>query len=203
MVHSLVLQTAALVSSALLASVAAKSGFTGLETVALTHPSNSSAQITLFGAHVISFRTTYDPLRDALFISKKSNIDGVKPIRGGMPFGFPNFAGPVNFDAPGHGVVQIAMWTVVSVQVATELCKEIDASFRLEGIDVTRKMWPFDFVLEYEVKLWTTWLETTLIVHNVNPIAVEFQALFHNYIHVNNVVKDGLQNLGLTESRLL
>lgn len=69
MVHSLVLQTAALVSSALLASVAAKSGFTGLETVALTHPSNSSAQITLFGAHVISFRTTYDPLRDVLFMS--------------------------------------------------------------------------------------------------------------------------------------
>ncbi|CAI5728744.1 unnamed protein product [Hyaloperonospora brassicae] len=58
-------------------------------------------------------------------------------------------------------------------------------------------MWPFDFVLEYKVKLWITWLEMTLTVHNLNPIAIEFQSLSHNYIHVNNIVKDGLQISGL------
>ena len=124
-------------------------------------------------------------------------MDGVKPIRGGIPVVLPNFGSAVGFDAPGHGVARISMWTVVSVEVATDIRKESVVTFRLEANDVTRKMWPFDFVLEYEVKLWTTWLETTLTVHNVNPIAIEFQALFHNYIHVNNVVKDGLQISGL------
>ena len=81
----------------------------------------------------------------------------------------------------------------MSVQLATDFRKESVWTFRHEANDVTRKMWLFDFVLEYKVKLWITWLEMTLTVHNLNPIAIEFQSLSHNYIHVNNIVKDGLQ----------
>ena len=113
-------------------------------------------------------------------------MDGVKPIRGGIPVVLPNFGSAVGFDAPGHGVARISMWTVVSVEVATDIRKESVVTFRLEANDVTRKMWPFDFVLEYEVKLWTTWLETMLTVHNVNPICKGATRYMQLPLKINN-----------------
>ena len=190
MVHSFLLKTAGLASSALLASVAAKTGFPAPGTVCLTHPSNSYAEILTFGAQVISFHSATDPHRNVLFMS--NSTDGTGPTRGGIPVIFPNYRKAQGFPAPDNGIARVSEWEVVSVVVATDVRKDSVATFRLMSTEATRKLWPHDFVLEYEVKLWTAWIETTLTVHNVNPVLIEFQALFHNYIQVNDIVRDGL-----------
>lgn len=190
MAHSFLLKAAALVSSTMLASQAAETGSLAPGTVRLTHPSGANAEILPFGAQVVSFCTADDPHRNVLFMS--NSTDGTGPKRGGIPVIFPNYRKAEGSSAPHNGIARISEWEVVSVVAATDMQKDSVAMFRLKSSDATRKMWPFDFVLKYEVKLGHFWIETTLTVHNVNPVFIEFQALFHNYIHVDHIVKDGL-----------
>ncbi|KAE8955127.1 hypothetical protein PR003_g33202, partial [Phytophthora rubi] len=60
-------KTVALVSSLLAALGVANAE---LETVKLTHPYGSSAEVYHFGAHVKSFHPAMDPKLDVLFMSK-------------------------------------------------------------------------------------------------------------------------------------
>ncbi|KAG6616174.1 putative aldose 1-epimerase [Phytophthora cinnamomi] len=51
-----------------------------------------------------------DPKMDVLFMSKDSCLDGMNPIRGGIPVVFPNFSGAPGF--PNHGFARITNWSV-------------------------------------------------------------------------------------------
>ncbi|KAG3112006.1 hypothetical protein PI124_g8813 [Phytophthora idaei] len=64
--------------------------------------------------------------------------------------------------------------------------------------DSTRKMWPVEFELEYEVKLSANQLETALIVHNTHTEQIDFHALLHNYIYVGDVRDGNTQVAGLS-----
>ncbi|KAF4044967.1 Aldose 1-epimerase [Phytophthora infestans] len=178
MVYSFLFKTTALVS-ALLASLGVSNA--ELETVKLTHPTGSSAEVFLFGAHVKSFRSTFDPDLDILFMSNQSHLDGVNPIRGGIPVVFPNFGSATGF--PSHGFARITNWTLSGVEIAADQTKPSVARFAMKANDATRKMWPVDFELEYEVKLYSAQLETALHVHNTFTQPIDFHALLHNYIY--------------------
>ncbi|CAI5702683.1 unnamed protein product [Peronospora effusa] len=84
MVYVFILKTAAIVLGTMAASAHAESG----KTVKLAHPDGSTAEISLFGAHVLSFRASMDRNLDMLFPSKKSFMDMKQPIRGGIPHHF-------------------------------------------------------------------------------------------------------------------
>ncbi|KAE8882404.1 hypothetical protein PF005_g7953 [Phytophthora fragariae] len=189
MVYSFVLKTAALVS-ALLASVNAE-----LETVKLSHPYGSSAEVFLFGAHVKSFRAAMDPKTDVLFMSKDSFLDGVNPIRGGIPVVFPNFGGAPGF--PNHGFARITNWTLASHEDAKDQDSPSVAKFTMGASASTRQMWPVEFELEYEVKLYANQLETALHVHNTFTQQIEFHTLLHNYLWVDNSQDKGVVVSGL------
>jgi glucose-6-phosphate 1-epimerase len=51
----------------------------------------AEARVALHGATVLSFRTAAGT--DALFVSAEAVMNGVKPIRGGIPLVFPQFGG--------------------------------------------------------------------------------------------------------------
>uniref|UniRef100_M4BMU9 Glucose-6-phosphate 1-epimerase n=1 Tax=Hyaloperonospora arabidopsidis (strain Emoy2) TaxID=559515 RepID=M4BMU9_HYAAE len=127
-------------------------------------------------------------------------MDGVKPLSGGIPIVFPNFGSRVGFKAPGHGFARTTKWSVVRVKPSKDETKGSVAIFRMEASDVTRPMWHFEFELEYEVRLASDCIETTLTVHNTNSKAIHFQALLHNYIHTSDHLKYATNNTETRES---
>ncbi|KAL4124378.1 hypothetical protein PRIC2_007976 [Phytophthora ramorum] len=187
MVYSFMFKTVTLVST-LLASLGVANA--ELETVKLTHPFGSTAEVSLFGAHVMAFRTVFDPDLDVLFMSNQSHLDGVNPIRGGIPVMFPNVASEAGL--PEGGFARISNWTLASIEQAANEQSMSVAKFTLASSDATRKMWPVDFELEYDVKLGSAQLETTLQVRNTFSKEIEFNALLHDYIYVNDVRENGL-----------
>src|SRR2546425_7478854 len=64
--------------------------FFGLDSVLLRAPDGATAIVTCYGAQVVSWIPTGDDER--LFLSPKSALDKLSPIRGGVPIVFPQFA---------------------------------------------------------------------------------------------------------------
>ncbi|CAH0478936.1 unnamed protein product [Peronospora belbahrii] len=188
MVSTFIFKTAALAAT-LLASANAR--------LEKKHPHGSTAEMFLFGAQVKSFHAAMDPKLDILFMSNESFMDGVQPIRGGIPVVFPNFGAAEG--SPSHGFARITNWTLTShVKDANKKSPSV-ATFTMASSSSTRAMWPVDFKLEHEVKLYANQLETALHVHNKFTKPIEFHALLHNYFWVDDVTNKGVQISGLKD----
>merc|ERR1711892_378499 len=77
--------------------------------VPLDRGNNTTCTINLHGATIVSWRVNN---QEQLFVSKKSVFDGRKPIRGGIPFIFPQF-GQWNYGTNGppyNGFGRISRW---------------------------------------------------------------------------------------------
>jgi len=126
---------------------------------------------------------------ERLFVSSKAALDGSKAIRGGIPVVFPCFGPPSHPDhaqLPQHGFARNEIWSwdgqinkaqnTVSVELTLEQTPKISAIYSKP------------FRLTYVVTLGQFELGTQLNVTNTSsstffpPDALEFQALFHNYI---------------------
>lgn len=78
----------------------------------------ANANISLFGAHVMSFIPKSDN-RDRLWMSSEAIYDGKAPLRGGIPICWPWFSDrypEANADLPAHGYVRDQNWTLVSTE---------------------------------------------------------------------------------------
>ena len=84
------------------------SGRNDLPKIVITHESGSSAHVYLDGAQVMSWKTADDVER--LFLSGAARFERGKPIRGGIPVVFPQFAdsGPL----VKHGWLRTTRWEV-------------------------------------------------------------------------------------------
>src|SRR3954464_3423545 len=81
-------------------------GKNGMSTVLLSHPSGSSADVYLNGAHVTSWTPAGG--KDVLFMGKTASFAPGDPIRGGIPVVWPQFA---NIGAlPQHGFARKSEW---------------------------------------------------------------------------------------------
>ncbi|KAK1934565.1 putative glucose-6-phosphate 1-epimerase [Phytophthora citrophthora] len=136
-----------------------------------------------------------DPNVDVLFMSNDSYLDGVNPIRGGIPVVFPNFGGAPGF--PNHGFARITNWTLASHKDTTDKNGASVAKFTMAASDSTRQMWPVEFELQYEVKLYANKLDTALRVHNKHTEQIEFHTLLHNYLWVDDSRDGGVAVSGL------
>lgn len=71
----------------------------------------ASAEMYLHGAHVTSWQPT--GCEPVLWMSRASNFEKGKPIRGGVPICFPWFGPhPTNPSVPAHGYARISEWTL-------------------------------------------------------------------------------------------
>lgn len=174
----------------------------GVEIVQVSHPSGSRTEINMYGCTVTSFYPASSPDRDVLFVSEKAVVDGTKAIRGGIPLVFPVFgASP---DMPNHGFARISNeWKVDSVnqhkqpdEVESDLT---EVWFVLESNEETRKYWPHEFTIKYQVQLRAESLQTALHVVNCDDHVIEFQALLHSYFRlpsdISNVRVEGLKGV--------
>ncbi|KAG7379971.1 hypothetical protein PHYPSEUDO_007880 [Phytophthora pseudosyringae] len=167
--------------------------------IELRHPSGSRAEVHLYGATVTAFYAAQEPARNVLFLSKQAVLDGSKPIRGGIPLVFPVFGAAEGF--PNHGFARVSHWALSQLdQTVGDDESPTVATFALDACEATKAMYPHDFALVYEVKLFANALATAIHIQNKSEGAIGFQALLHTYLSVDDVrdggvVVEGLQGL--------
>merc|ERR1712012_146145 len=119
--------------------------------VPMDRGNNTTCTIDLHGATIVSWRVNN---QEQLFVSKKSVFDGRKPIRGGIPFVFPQF-GQWNYGMNGppyHGFARISKW---QLEKGPERMPsgDIEAIFSLSDSDFTYSMWQHHFKISYRIIL--------------------------------------------------
>lgn len=82
----------------------------GENTLLTINHSRFSAQLSLYGAQLLSFVPTDN--KDRLWLSDTAVLDGSKPIRGGVPICWPWFGPSVEKGLPQHGYARTAHWQI-------------------------------------------------------------------------------------------
>jgi glucose-6-phosphate 1-epimerase len=166
-------------------SVSFHSGKGGLTCVRVNNQ-HCSGEVYLLGAHVTAFEPTgHSPV---LWMSKSSNFEEGKPIRGGVPLCFPWF-GPNAMDStfPAHGYARTKIWKPVAVG------KTANGGSKLE---LETEIAPF--LLRYSITFSDSLdleLQVTLPTE-ANQTATYEEAL-HTYLQVGSIHEveiEGLEN---------
>ena len=160
--------------------------------VFLSAPDGAYAEMTLHGAHVISWIPVQGG--EQIFLSRKSEYRPGVAIRGGIPVIFPQFDG--HGTLPKHGFARTLPWELLSNEAGV-------AVLRLQDNPSTRSIWPFAFRAEYRVEVGGQDLATTLRVVNTGAAAFSFTAALHTYLHVEDVRQasvEGLKGLRYADS---
>lgn len=166
--------------------------------------------IALHGAHVLSWKTADGA--EHLYLSPLAKIDGASPIRGGVPICFPQFNQRVlaNLPLPKHGFARTQPWTVLSVEQSDVQARAV---LQLCSNEVTRAVWPHEFVATLTVKLESGHLQITFDVENSDLQPWAFALALHSYLRVGDIARshlnglqglrywDGVQNLTQPEVR--
>ncbi|ERF76593.1 hypothetical protein EPUS_05866 [Endocarpon pusillum Z07020] len=175
-------------------------------TVKATLPSRDTVTINLFGATVTSW--TLASGEEQLFLSSAAKLDGSKAIRGGIPIVFPVFGPPSKDHATGklpqHGFARSVLWEFLGKNTSESRSgkkggdEEVKLDFGLSSgmlPEEMRQKWPYEFGLVYSVTLGKDTLETGLHVQNTGGEVVEFQALFHNYLRIEDISQISIHGL--------
>lgn len=173
-----------------------------METITLNHGHKPEveAKIALFGAHVTSWKVGGD---EVIFMSSKSVRDGSKPIRGGIPFCFPQFAdrGSGRF----HGFARSSTSWIVDADPATDPATgDASVTLVLEDDELSRAEWGRNrFHLRYKITL----LEANLLLevevenHNHRNRPFIFTSAFHTYFKVADIAEVGV--VGFSDTRYI
>lgn len=162
-----------------------------LPAVSLTAADGAQITVSLFGAHLLSWKTADG--KERLFVSAQTPLDGSKAIRGGVPVIFPQF----NVRGPGlrHGFARVSTW-------------RLDGSggdggssfleFRLNQGDLSpehAEAWPHAFDLALRFTLHGDALAFDYTVHNSGQQAFPFGVALHTYYDVGHLDATGISGL--------
>ena len=76
----------------------------------------ASAEVSLFGGHVLSFKPKHDD-RERLWVSQNALFNGKKAIRGGIPICWPWFGDHGgDTDVAAHGYVRTQTWGILNAE---------------------------------------------------------------------------------------
>ncbi len=171
--------------------------FGQLPALQLRAPDGAEATITLYGAHLVSWKavtTAGGPAQERLFMSSLSALDGQKAIRGGVPVIFPQFA--ERGTGMRHGFARVSTWRVLDQGEAD------GAAFAVLGLgasDLPQQVaaaWPYAFELLLRVAVRGAQLDMSLDVRNTGTQTFPFAAALHTYHLVEDVEAvriDGVQ----------
>ncbi|KAK2606384.1 hypothetical protein QQS21_003203 [Conoideocrella luteorostrata] len=160
-------------------------------TAALT--TGESVEVLLFGATVLSWKDAAGD--EKLWLSKNTNLDGSKGVRGGIPLVFPVFGPPQPNHAatsklPQHGFVRTARWEFLGKSTSEGSSSSVKLDFGLSTDSIpesTKALWPYKFGLLYSVTLDRESLNTTLVITNDGDESFDCQMLLHTYFNVKNI----------------
>ena len=173
--------------------------FHGLPAIRWSSRDGAAAIATLQGAHLVSW--TPAGRAECLYVSERSAFEAGRPIRGGIPVCFPQFAerGPL----AKHGFARTQAWTFLG-EGESEAGTHV--TFALETSPQAKALWPASFRLELVATIGGPRLHVELRVSNTGWETFSFQAALHTYFRISDsdaVRLGGLrgiryQNLGET-----
>jgi glucose-6-phosphate 1-epimerase len=176
-----------------------------LPALLLRAPDGAEATITLYGAHLVSWKPVASAgaaPQERLFMSRLSKLDGSRALRGGVPVIFPQFA--ERGAGMRHGFARVSNWRVL------DSGEQDGAAFAVLGLnqdDLAPQMssaWAYAFELALRVSVQGAGLAMTLEVRNTGTHPFAFAAALHTYHLVDDVEAvriDGVQadTLALTD----
>ncbi|MFL6675578.1 MAG: D-hexose-6-phosphate mutarotase [Massilia sp.] len=166
--------------------------FGQLPAVRVAAPDGAEATVTLYGAHLVSWKGADG--RERMFCSAQSALDGSRAIRGGVPVIFPQFA--ERGTGMRHGFARVSQWRV------TDSGMDGDAAFALLALDETDLApqvaagWPQRFALALRVAVRANELALSLEVRNTGAQSFPFAAALHTYHLVDDIASvriDGVE----------
>ncbi|MBN2810731.1 MAG: D-hexose-6-phosphate mutarotase [Spirochaetales bacterium] len=165
-------------------------------TVATIHNKFASAEVSLYGGQVLSFKP--DDRDDILFMSSACSFKPGKPIRGGIPICFPWF-GPRTDDPmlPQHGFARTSTWSIISFEDEPESSTLI---LGLSDTEDSRRIWPHSFAAALAVTV-SKKLSLTLSVTNTGGSPLSFTDALHAYFKVSQIESARLIGLEQSEYR--
>ncbi|KAG4917023.1 hypothetical protein JHK87_054580 [Glycine soja] len=170
----------------------------GIHQIVLRTPRGASAQVSLHGAQVTSWRNEHG--EELLFTSSKAIFKAPKAIRGGIPICFPQFGNCGSLEL--HGFVRNRMWAIDDNPPPLPANDSSGKSFIdlvLKSSEEDMKCWPYSFEFHLRVSL-TTDGDLTLIsrVRNINGKPFSFSFAYHTYLLVSDISEiriEGLETL--------
>ena len=159
----------------------------------LRSPDGAVAFIADHGAHVLGWQPAGSG-QPALYLSADSGFGAGAAIRGGVPVIFPQFG--ERGTGQRHGFARVCTWrrSFAGVEQGRAV-----ARYELDHGDVAPGVWPYRFLLEYEVVLHANTLQLALRVTNADRQPWTFNAALHTYFQVSDVTQAGVHGLqGLT-----
>jgi len=188
--------------------------FGQLPALQLRAPDGAEAILTLYGAHLVSWKTAPSPQaseaaatgavaavglqapvpQERLFLSTLSALDGSRAIRGGVPVIFPQFA--ERGDGMRHGFARVSTWRVVESGEQDGAAFAVLALSQADLAPALAGAWPYPFELSLRVTLEAQSLTLQLAVRNTGTGAFPFSAALHTYYLVEDVEAvriDGVQ----------
>lgn len=166
----------------------------GKMAIAMIGNESASAQISLYGAHILSYEPADQD--DLLMMSELSTYEKGKPMRGGIPLCFPWFGPhPNDTTKPPHGFARLSDWTVKSAAQLPNGATQLILS--LKDNDKTRAEWPFAFLCELSFTIGKS-LELSWTITNTGNEEFQSAPAFHTYFATNDVSKISIKGLSGT-----
>jgi glucose-6-phosphate 1-epimerase len=172
-----------------------------LPAVHITAADGAQATVSLFGAHLLSWKTADG--KERLFVSSQTPLDGSKAIRGGVPVIFPQF----NVRGPGlrHGFARVSTWRLTG-QGGDGGSSFIEFSLNQGDLSAEHaQAWPHAFELALRFTLHGDALEMDYTVHNSGAADFPFGVALHTYYdvgHLDATSISGLQHQQYTDHHL-
>ncbi|MDO4240891.1 D-hexose-6-phosphate mutarotase, partial [Micrococcus sp.] len=168
---------------------------TGPSELPLLHITNSRATVEIFltGAHISGFAPAGH--RNVLFMSRETQFEEGKALRGGIPICGPWFGpGRDGNSKPAHGFFRNAVWEVTSAsddgeETTVELTLPPSA---LKGVPGAQG-WPADATVVYRVTVGTRLTAALTVTAGDAPL--DLQAALHSYFEVADVRRIRIEGL--------
>lgn len=152
---------------------------------------HATATIYLQGAHLTAWQPAGE--QPVLFLSRKSDFEPGKPIRGGVPIAFPWFANRHDGKTgPSHGFARIQDWTLSFAALAGD---DLHLTFTLAPTAMSRELGFDNFRVAYRLVIGHT-LTMQLAVANDASTPLVFEEALHTYysvVDVHEVTVTGLE----------
>ena len=153
-----------------------------LPAIQIDSPDGSQATLTLFGAHLVSWKTKDG--KERIFVSEQSSLDGSRAIRGGVPVIFPQFA--ARGEGMRHGFARVSHWRAgASATVGASTYCEFELDQRDLATDIAAD-WPHAFSLTLRVTVEAKVLQLCLEVRNTGGERFDFAAALHTYFGIED-----------------
>ena len=180
-------------------TLATHTTFGQLPAIRIQAPDGAEATITLYGAHLVSWKGADG--QERMFMSGKSVLDGSKAIRGGVPVIFPQFA--ERGKGMRHGFARVSNWRLEDSGLEDGAAW---ASFDLAAGDLPTSLadaWPHTFALCLRVAVRANQLDMTLTVRNLGAAPFPFSAALHTYHLVPDVCEVRIEGISSDEISII